>query len=190
MIFVNNYRSTNVFFSLIDKYILYIKSSICALFQTIFESNIFFQNLSLNVISIFSFKKNVRFDENCYVIKKQLFLCLTFAMTNYKIQNLILNRDVLNLIHFFSNQKGRRVKQLKKMKKHKKFCSIYVQFSRFRKFENLRLIKKMFFQNLTNKSHSLFLKKTKRLTIFNVQTLIKWTKKFEQNWKTNCFLLI
>lgn len=123
----------------------------------------------------FSFwKKNVRANKICCVIKIQLFFYFAFVMIDYKVQNFTLTDETLNLFYVQSKTKKRFEKNMTMMKKHKKFCSIYVQFSRFKNFENLRLINAMFLHDIQNRFHFLFLRKNQKLKKFNNKTIVKW----------------
>lgn len=140
------------------------------MFQKNFQRKTIIDDLSFDVLLIFQTSKNIFINKKYCVTKKQFSFCSTFVLTNYKIQKLTLNHEMLNLTHSFVDfvKHNRNIKKI--MKQHKKFCFTYVQFFRFRDFENLRLLKSIIFQNVNNASHFLFVQKNERLMILNAQT--------------------
>lgn len=128
-----------------------------------------FSNLFNEIFSMFSNKSSMQINKK-NVSKLQISTTFDFVIIDYKIQNVIFVTTILN---FCRNENNVFV-----MKNHRKFCFTYVQISKFQIFDDLKLLKKIEFFDINNKSHFNLLLTIKIFDEFSKNILTIWKKRF------------
>src|SRR5205814_9050057 len=121
-----------------DLYILCTKPPACVLFRRENSKHSKFEDLEAKVIPVFPLEGSITI-KGYSVRRKQVPMCPTFSLTDYKIQGSTLINAVLDLKDDSS---------LKGQNSYKKFCSLYVQLSQLRSLDRLHLLQRIDMKDL------------------------------------------
>jgi hypothetical protein len=113
-----------------------------------------FEDLEPSVMPVFPLERSITL-KGYSVRRKQIPICLSFSLTDYKVQGSTLIAAILDL---------KDDPTIRGQDRHRKYCSMYVQLSRLRSSKGLHLLQKLDMQDLRFGPDPQLLTKMGRLT--------------------------
>jgi hypothetical protein len=135
------------------------------LFRQLRSRKASFDTLDDDIIPILPIERSIPI-KSYSVRRRQVPLCASFAVTDYKAQGQTFTDGILDL---------KNNSRVKSWDSHRRFCSVNVQLSRFTRLRGLNLLRKIQLSDIACQPHSDLALEISRLHELEKETIACWT---------------